>query len=44
MDPESREMDLNPVIVREEDLTVVDARMILDGFDHRRRPHAHPPA
>jgi acetyltransferase len=27
--PEIREMDLNPVIARESDLTVLDARVIL---------------
>jgi acetyltransferase len=29
--PEIREMDLNPVIAREKDLTVIDARIILRG-------------
>jgi acetyltransferase len=37
--PEIREMDLNPVIVREESLTVVDARIILDKY-HRSGPAA----
>jgi acetyltransferase len=31
--PEIREMDLNPVIAREKDLTVIDARVILGSTD-----------